>query len=340
MIASSGVKDKAIAPEDIGFRLGPRINAIGRIGDPQVVIDLLTTDSLGDAEILATQCEATNRERQQLCAEIEQEAIATIEAELTDWREKRVLTIVRSGWHHGVIGIVASRLVERYGVPVFIGTYEDEDRSSIRGSARSIPEFNVFDALQHCDSVLDRYGGHKAAGGFSLHGSNLPSFAAHLSEFAHQCLQPQHLKPLVNIDGQGSFAQFTSEFYAQIDALHPWGIGNEEPVFWTPGVRIVKQRIVGSNHLKLGLCDARGNSINAIAWRWGEYCPLPPVLDVAYKPAGESLERHHCRRTRTRRRPHASGYPRARAGRRTRNALCLSRQILLLPAEFTGRATH
>ncbi len=283
LIASSGVKDRAIEPEDIGFRLGPRINAIGRIGDPRTVIELLTTDSLGDAEVLAAQCEATNRQRQQFCTEIEREAIATIESDLADWREKRVLVVVRAGWHHGVIGIVASRLVERYGVPVFIGTYEDDDRSGIRGSARSIPEFNVFDALQACDRHLDKYGGHKAAGGFSLHARNLSAFAEGLSAFAHQCLQPQHLKPLVEIDSQATFAEFVPDFYAQIGALHPWGIGNAEPVFWTPGVRVVRQRIVGSDHLKLGLCDARGNRIDAIAWRWGEYCPLPPVVDIAYK---------------------------------------------------------
>ena len=295
LIASSGVKDKDIKPEDIGFRLGPRINAIGRIGDPQVVIDLLVTDSRGDAELLAARCEATNRQRQQFCAEIESEAIAAIESESTpelqNWREKRAIVVVQPDWHHGVIGIVASRLVERYGIPVFIGTYEGEDRNSIRGSARSIPEFNVFDALQYCDRTLNKYGGHKlnkygghkAAGGFSLHARDLNPFATSLSEFAHQCLRPEYLKPLVKIDGHTDFSNLTSGFYACIDGLHPWGIGNEEPIFWTPGVRITSQRIVGSDHLKLGLCDDRGSNINAIAWRWGEYCPLPPVLDLAYK---------------------------------------------------------
>ena len=153
-----------LKPEDIGFRLGPRINAVGRIADPQVVIDLLTTDDMGLALERAMQCEQINQERQQLCEQIEQEALAWVEQSQLDLEQDRVLVVVQPKWHHGVIGIVASRLVERYGVPVFIGTYEDEQH--IRGSARSIPEFNVFEALQFCKDLLGKFGGHRAAGGF------------------------------------------------------------------------------------------------------------------------------------------------------------------------------
>ncbi len=281
----TGVNDtaKQLRPDDIGFRLGPRINAIGRIDDPQVVIELLTTDDWGIASERAMQCEQINKQRQFLCEKIEKEAIHLIESTQIDWKGDHLLLVVAAGWHHGVIGIVASRLVERYGVPVFIGTYE-EDVDKIRGSARGIEEFNVFEALEFCKDLLGKHGGHKAAGGFSLAASNLAAFRQRLRKFAHQCLQSEHLKPLVKIDAQADFAQLTRELYQQIDRLQPWGIGNEFPLFWTPNVQIVEQKLVKNQHLKLKLVQEKGEEpISAIAWRWGSYFPLPRRLDLAYK---------------------------------------------------------
>jgi len=286
LIQMSGVSEdqKAMKPEDIGFKLGPRINAIGRISDPQIVIELLTTTDQGVALERAMQCEQINQKRQQLCEEIEQEAITFIEQSHIDLQQQRVLVIVQPNWHHGVIGIVASRLVERYGVPVFIGTYEDEDHNHIRGSARGIPEFNIFEALQFCQDLLGKFGGHKAAGGFSFATKNLESFRDSLSIFAHQCLIPEHLKPLISIDAQADFSQINSHLYQQIDALHPCGIGNPDPVFWTPNVKVVEQKIVGKGHLKLTLIqENQPHKITAVAWRWGEYFPLPQRVDIAYK---------------------------------------------------------
>ena len=282
----AGVREeqKQLQPDDIGFKLGPRINAVGRIGDPQTVIELLTTDEPGIALEKAMQCEQINRHRQQLCQEIEQEAIALINNTPIPWQQARVLVVVKAGWHHGVIGIVASRLVERYGVPVFIGTYEEEEQNTIRGSARGIEEFNIFDALEFCRDLLGKFGGHKAAGGFSLPAQNLATFQQRLSEFAHQCLEVEHLKPLVKIDAQASLNQLSLHLYEQIDSLQPWGIGNAFPVFWTPNVRIKEQQVVGKMHLKLTLAaDNSDTEIKAIAWRWREYFPLPNRLDLAYK---------------------------------------------------------
>ncbi len=284
LIQLSGVSDeqKALKPDDIGFKLGPRINAIGRISDPQIVIELLTTTDPGVALERAMQCEQINKQRQQLCEEIERDAIAFIEASEIDVQQDRVLVIVQPNWHHGVIGIVASRLVERYGVPVFIGTYEDEEH--IRGSARGIQEFHVFEALQFSKDLLGKFGGHKAAGGFSLPAENLEALQKSLSTFAHQCLQSEHLKPLISIDAQADFTEINSNLYQQIDSLHPCGIGNPDPVFFSANVRVVEQKIVGKGHLKLTLSqDNNAQEIKAVAWRWGEYFPLPSRVDVAYK---------------------------------------------------------
>jgi single-stranded-DNA-specific exonuclease len=301
LIEVAGLSEEtALKPEAIGFRLGPRINAVGRIADPQIVIDLLTTDDIGVALQRAMQCEEANKLRRQMCEIIEAQAIEWVEAQqekgLLNLQKERVLVVVQPDWHHGVIGIVASRLVERYGVPVFIGTYEDKAKKEIRGSARSIPEFNVFEALVFCDDLLGKYGGHRAAGGFSFEANKLRQVKSRLSNFACQHLQIEHLRPLVTADVQAQLAEANLDLYSQIDKIHPCGIENPDPVFWTANVTVVEQKVIGqtSSHLKLTLSHTPAGSaqtaptekktvIKAIAWRWGAYYPLPRDLDIAYK---------------------------------------------------------
>jgi single-stranded-DNA-specific exonuclease len=300
LIQLSGVKgeNSTLKPEDIGFRLGPRINAVGRISDPQIVIDLLTTDNMGLALEKAMQCEQINQRRQQLCEEIEKEAVALVETEyLATLESDRVLLLVQPNWHHGVIGIVASRLVERYGAPVFIATYEDD--TQIRGSARGIPEFDVFAALNYSQDLLGKYGGHYAAGGFSLPAHNLAAWRERCIEFARQSLQIQHLKPLIYIDAETNLTDIDLTLFQQLEKLQPCGIGNREPVFWTHNVRILEQKLLGKGHIKLKLTQDLAPNLflnpsdaifptkeiefTAIAWRWREFFPLPPKLDLAYK---------------------------------------------------------
>lgn len=289
-VAGLASEEKALKPDAIGFRLGPRINAIGRIADPQIVIELLTTDDPGRALELAMVCEQINQQRQVLCSQIEQEAIAWCEATQPNLNNDRVLVVVQPNWHHGVIGIVASRLVERYGVPVFIGTYEDEEQQHIRGSARGIPEFDVYKALMFAETILDKFGGHRAAGGFSLSADKLDEFRFRLSLAANQQLMLHHLKPLVNVDVEAQFTDLTLSLCDQLDYLHPCGIENPDPVFWSKNVRIVEQKAIGKaqEHLKLVLTqDSSDSSVGitfrAIAWRWGSYCPMPAPVDLAYR---------------------------------------------------------
>lgn len=281
----SGTQDrkKPLRPDAIGFRLGPRINAVGRIGDPVNVIELLTTDDPAIALEQATHCENTNSRRQQLCQTIEAEAHEVIATTPLDPVRDRVLVVYKPGWHHGVIGIVASRLVERYGVPVFICTQEGEHE--IRGSARGIPEFDVYGALKYCDNLLPKYGGHPAAGGFSCPLTHLDALRDRLRDYAHQHLELHHLKPLVTIDAQADFSQLTAELYEQIEALQPWGMANPTPVFWSSQVQVVNQKTVKGNHLKVTFaqnCDGKRYQMSAIAWHWGEY-QLPSPVDIAYQ---------------------------------------------------------
>jgi single-stranded-DNA-specific exonuclease len=274
---------KNLNSDDIGFKIGPRINAVGRIGDPQIVIELLTTEDEGIALERAMQCHQINSHRQSLCQEIEQEAIDLINQTPLNYREDWVLVVIGETWNHGVIGIVASRLVDRYGVPVFIGTYEEENKEIIRGSARGIEEFNVFSALQYCDDLLGKYGGHKAAGGFSFPRKNLALLKQRLKEFAQQNLAIEYLKPLVKIDAQLTFQQANLKLLAEINSLYPWGIDNQAPIFWTPNVKVLSSRATkDGSHLQLTLTDET-QELKAIAWGWSRFAFLPPVIDVAYQ---------------------------------------------------------
>ena len=283
MYAGVNGDKKLLNSDDIGFKLGPRVNAIGRLDDPQIVIELLTTEDEEVAATRALQCEQINSTRQNLCKIIEEEAIELIETKPINWYDDRVLFIIKENWHHGVIGIVASRLVERYGVPVFIGTYEEEKPEIVRGSARGTEEFNVFEALQFCDDLLGKYGGHKAAGGFGFPRENLPLIHSRLTKFSHNCLIPEYLKPLIKIDAEISFNQINFDLLKEIESLYPWGIENKSPLFWSAGVRVVSQKLTRSGeHLQVTLAHD-DVALKSIAWRWHQYFPLPSVIDVAYK---------------------------------------------------------
>lgn len=276
-------KKKLLNAEDIGFKIGPRINAIGRIGDPQIVIELLTTEDDEIAITRAMQCDQNNQIRQNLTKQIEQEAIKLIAEKQINWQLDRVLFIIKENWHHGIIGIVASRLLERYGVPVFIGTYEEDNPEIIRGSARGIEEFNVFLALQYCDDLLGKYGGHKAAGGFNFPTKNLSLIHDRIREFAHQTLISEYLKPLIKIDAEINFQDINFRLLQEIDSLYPWGIENNEPIFSSINVKISSQKLTKTGeHLQLTFMQDN-LELKGIAWRWSEFYPLPPTVDIAYK---------------------------------------------------------
>ncbi|MEY3302797.1 DHHA1 domain-containing protein [Phormidium tenue] len=199
----------------------------------------------------------------------------------------------REGWHHGVIGIVASRLVERYGAPVFIGSYEDahddsEQVATVRFSVRGIPEFHVFQALEYepIKTIRNKGGGHKAAGGFTLPAENIEKLRDGLREFAdRENILPSHIMPLVNIDVRVDLSDISMTLLQQCDRLQPCGLGNPDPVFYSENVRVLSQQTRGRDkvkHLSLEL-DTGNGKIKAIAWRWGEYCPVPDYVDIAYK---------------------------------------------------------
>ncbi|HIK21806.1 MAG TPA: single-stranded-DNA-specific exonuclease RecJ [Synechococcus sp. M44_DOE_062] len=250
---------EGLRPEWIGFGLGPRINAVGRIGRARMGIQLLTTDDPLQAEKLARRCERLNQVRQQMCGRIEAEALEQIAQQGWNLQQERVLTILGSPqqrWHKGVIGIVASRLAERFGCPVFIGSQSRQ--GEISGSARQgIPEFDVFQALEFCKDLFHKHGGHPAAGGFSLKAENWPLLEKRLRQFAQQQLQPEQIQPLVQIDAEVSLSDLTLDLYRELQHLQPCGIGNPEPVFYSRNLQVLQQQRFGPvpGHLKLLLRD-------------------------------------------------------------------------------------
>ncbi|MCS6960098.1 MAG: single-stranded-DNA-specific exonuclease RecJ [Pseudanabaenaceae cyanobacterium SKYGB_i_bin29] len=295
LMAKAGINpQQALRPEAIGFQLGPRINAVGRIGDPQVVIDLLTTEDWWEAEAKATICEEQNQKRQQLCEQIEQEAVAHIEQQIASgaWnlQADKVIVIVdreispETHWHHGVIGIVASRLVERYGAPVFIGSVERE-KQEVRFSVRSIPEFHVSQSLEFIADIRGKGGGHKVAGGFSLPLAHLPILKNRLTEFAHQTgVLPEHIQPFVQVDSMIHLTDLSLSHLTEMELLQPCGVGNPDPLFCTRAVKVVQQSTFGKedNHLKLILDRGDGRKITAVAWRWQEYHPVAEEVDIVF----------------------------------------------------------
>jgi len=285
-----------MGPEAVGFRLGPRINAVGRIGDPQIVIELLTTEDWLEAQAKAAECERLNVKRQELCAQIEEEATAFIQTKIDqgEWnlqQDKTIVVIDREVrpdccWHHGVIGIVASRLVEKFGAPVFIGSVEEE-KQEIRFSVRSIPEFHVFESLEFIKDIRGKGGGHKAAGGFSLPLANLPILRERLTTFANQSgVLPEHIQPLLQIDSIIQLTDLSLNNLAELNLLQPCGVGNPAPLFCARAVKVADQSTFGKekNHLKLILDRGDGRKMTSIAWRWSDYYPVADQVDIVFSP--------------------------------------------------------
>ncbi|MEH1787548.1 MAG: single-stranded-DNA-specific exonuclease RecJ [Nostoc sp.] len=282
----TGYSLEGMTPDTIGFKIAPRINAIGRIGNPQTVIELLTTESSEQAYSLAIELEECNEERKELCEQIEREAIEIIESDLkNDLLKNRILCLIRRGWHHGVIGIVASRLVERYGVPVFIATFDEDDLDHARGSARGIPDFNVYDALSCCDDIFEKYGGHPMAGGFTLPVDGWDAAVDRLTRYSKTALRSSQIGTRITIDATISLTDIDDNFVAQLKQLQPFGVGNSEPIFRANNVHTWEQKILGKG-LKFSVWNSNDDSatgLKAISWSLGERFPLPSCCDIVFK---------------------------------------------------------
>ncbi|QNI73446.1 single-stranded-DNA-specific exonuclease RecJ [Synechococcus sp. NOUM97013] len=273
----AGLGDRPLRADDIGFQLAPRINAVGRIGEPALVVDLLTADDPNQAFELGRRCDALNRQRRELCDAIEAEAIALLDSDPSPL--PAFLLLAQSHWHHGVIGIVAARLVERYQRPAAL-LASDSD-GLMRASVRAPEGFAVDQALQHCTALLERHGGHPAAGGFTVRIDAVSALHEKLNDLAADWLIHRGDSLLVEPEALLELQQINHEFWKDLQQLEPFGAGHPKPLFWARGCRVADQQALRGGHLRLTL-EQNNVERQAIVWRWPDHAVLPQTVDVAF----------------------------------------------------------
>ncbi len=266
---------------DITYRLAPRLNAAGRMGDPGDSLRLLEADSMVEATTLARRLDEYNRERQR----IEEEAIQGAEEQISqfgDMASRRTLVVAGADWHQGVVGIVASRLTRRYHRPAVVLT---RDASGVWvGSSRSVRGLNLVDLLERCSDTLIRFGGHAMAAGLSLEAEKLPLFRERFETTIGEVLEIKDLHSHIEVCGEVGFAELDYRFFAELERLEPFGHGNPEPVFVARGVIPDRMIPAGRSHTRGYLRDESGASIPYIAFgRTPETLP-PPPWDLAFTP--------------------------------------------------------
>src|SRR5207247_9630045 len=227
----------------VGFRLAPRINAAGRLGHPRAALELLLTEDGDEARRLAASLEELNRERQAVEGRIVREAIAQVEEWPEARRRRRAYVVAGEDWHEGVIGIVASRLVERYGRPVVLVAGTDADW---KGSGRSIPSFDLHDGLRETAAHLERWGGHAAAAGLSIKPERIEAFAEAFAGAADARLAPDDLAPLTTVDALVHGGDLTLDLCSELARLAPFGLGNPNVTLLLAGRELAELPAVGA----------------------------------------------------------------------------------------------
>jgi single-stranded-DNA-specific exonuclease len=278
-----------LGPAAVGFGLAPRLNAAGRLDDARAAVRLLLTEDPTEARELAEGLDRQNRERQALEAAILEDALRQLECR--DLGRERAIVLASAEWHPGVLGIVAARLVERFGLPTALITLRE---AQARGSARSAAGWHVTEALARCADLLLHYGGHRAAAGFSLPPGQVDAFRARFLGLAAAELTPDDLAPVLDVDGEVSLDDMRLDLADALGRLAPHGIGNPEPVLVARSVQVMRfPRVVGRKHLR---CKVRQSPaapvLDAIGFNLATWLPVldqadPPRVDLAFTP-----ERH------------------------------------------------
>src|SRR6266852_1349006 len=268
LMRAAGVDPAAVDAGAVGFRLGPRINAAGRLGHPRAALELLLTEDEDDARRLADSLEELNRDRQAVEGRIVREAIAQVESWPEEQRSRRAYVVAGEDWHEGVIGIVASRLVERFNRPVVLIAGGEGDW---KGSGRSIPSFDLHGGLGACAPLLERWGGHRAAAGLSIRPENIAEFAERFAEHAAGLLLEDDLQPVTHVDAivpRGR--RLTLELCGELARLAPFGLGNPAVTLLAAGCELGDLATVGEGkHLRFRVRRDGADAGSAIAFGLG-----------------------------------------------------------------------
>jgi single-stranded-DNA-specific exonuclease len=270
LIESSGLSPGDLTTGQIVFTIAPRINAVGRLGDAHRAVELLITNNKQEALQLAQVLESENYERRKIDVDTFDTALELVENSL-DLHNELAIILHNSEWHPGVIGIVASRLVEKYYRPAIMLTTVD---GVAKGSARSISNFNIYEALQRCDDLLLHFGGHQAAAGLAVEIDKLDEFKSRFNQIVKETLHEENLLPEIHIDSKLKLSEITPKFLKILGQFSPFGPGNMRPVFLSENVSIVgSPRIVGINHLILAFKQEGCEKVfDAIGFNMGDRC--------------------------------------------------------------------
>ncbi len=278
LLGVSRVAPGQVSATTVGFSLGPRLNAAGRLDSALAAYELLTTRDAARLAPLAAQLEAQNRERQELTRSMHQQAR---ELALDGQGEPLLLFAAHETFNRGVVGLAASRLVDEFYRPALVA---ERGPQETRGSARSIPEFHITAALDECTDLLERHGGHAAAAGFTVRNENLAPLAERLQQIARRELAALDLRPSLRIDAVVRISSLDWALLEHLRQLEPCGMGNPSPVLAVRDARVTSYRAVGktADHLKLTLSDGR-LSVDAIAFGMGAWAGrMPPRVDLAF----------------------------------------------------------
>ncbi|RMG24294.1 MAG: single-stranded-DNA-specific exonuclease RecJ, partial [Methanobacteriota archaeon] len=277
LMESSGLGKREMTAGLIVFVLAPRINAVGRMGDARRGVQLLSAESLQKARELARELEVENRNRRNVDETTFKEAIDIVETKL-DPENDYAFVLYKQDWHPGVIGIVASRIVERYYRPTIMISVVD---GIGKASARSIANFNIYEAIKECSQHLTSFGGHKYAAGLTIPEENIPAFIEQFKAVAKRELSKEDFIPQMHVDCEVELKEFDERLIRLLKLMGPFGPLNMRPVFVSRNLRVVGEpTIVGNNHLKLTL-EQNGVTMNAIGFNLGDR--LPHILDNNHK---------------------------------------------------------
>ncbi|MEK4028693.1 single-stranded-DNA-specific exonuclease RecJ [Pseudobacillus sp. FSL P4-0506] len=270
LLQLTSTKPEAVDEETVGFMIAPRINAAGRLADAAPAVDLLLTKDRAEASELAQEIDAMNKERQTIVSEIAKEAIETVQAHYPP-EKYPVIVVGKENWNAGVIGIVASRLVDTFYRPAIVLSFDPETNKA-KGSARSIPGFDLFKNLSECRELLPHFGGHPMAAGMTLELSDVDELRERLCSLASEQLSAEDLVPVTELDAVVPLAQVNLSVIEELNMLAPYGMGNPKPQVLIEKVEFSTIRKIGSDktHLKLQLEDPAG-SLDSIGFGLGQY---------------------------------------------------------------------
>jgi single-stranded-DNA-specific exonuclease len=280
MLRIAGADPGKVTTKTIGFVLSPRLNSAGRIGEASIALDLLLAPDMASALPLAQELDTLNQKRREITTEVHEGARDIV---VSHDSMPSLIFAASDSFPSGVVGLAANRLMDEFYRPAVVVSMQGDYS---KGSARSIPEFNITEALDTFEGLLERHGGHAAAAGFTVQTSRLRELESCLVALADEQLGDLVLVPTLSIDAEVPLADLSWELYNQLEQLQPFGFGNAVPVFVSRHVRVLSARAVGvdGRHLKLYVADASGRSWDAIAFRQGYWIGrVPPSIDLAYR---------------------------------------------------------